>query len=119
MIGYRFENTICVYTHDRSVVDVVKQVAYEKNMHVYEAKDEADLVGVPFWLAVMDAGLLSGCFIQYMKDLYDPASDDEGIITEKLISHTSTGKLPAWLSDLFIVVEDFNLEKFRKKYPDF
>lgn len=101
MEGFSFHDTICIYTHNAHVRRVVEQFAIEKGMQVCYAEDEIDLIGVPYWLAVIDASLVSnGGFLEYMEMLKNEAS---GNLEERFVSHTSTAHFPQWLASKFQV----------------
>lgn len=115
-MGFRYETTICVYTHDTSVIDIVEQVAAKNQMDVCVADDEIDLVAVPYWLAVVDAGLLQDDLLSYIEELKNSEEEGEQLITEKFISHTKVYSLPEWFANMFIVVEDFTKKTFMEVY---
>lgn len=126
--GYSWNNTICIYTQNTDVIKQTEEFAEKYSMKVLIADSETDLIGVPYWLAVIDITLLKGEYFDYLKDVDEGWIIDESIITsedekellleaqkdnyisEKIITHTKPTEVPDWLSPYLIINEHITLE---------
>ncbi len=117
--GYSWNNTICIYTQNTDVIKHVQKFGEKHSMKVRIADCETDLIGVPFWLAVIDITLLKGEYFTFLKAVDEDSAieDDTALlalkdisISEKIISHTKPKEVPDWLSPYLIINEHITAE---------
>lgn len=109
-MSYSWHDTICVFTHDMQITKQAELFARKNGMKIFKANCEADLVGVPFWLAVVDYNLLTSDYLDYLTEVI---GNDETwslnfepyLSTEKIITHTKPLDIPNYLSQYIIFKE--------------
>ncbi|HEY2727453.1 MAG TPA: hypothetical protein VGI61_09795 [Parafilimonas sp.] len=83
-MDYSKKDTICIYTNNKKIIQLIQEFAKNKLLKVCSAECETDLIAVPYLFAVVDINKLDEEFFGYIDALAEESLLDE----EKLISHT-------------------------------
>ena len=87
--GLFSETTICLYSDDQIVYDLVRGYADQHNLSCYVADCESDLIAIPYYLLILDVNKLqSTVFFDWLAKL----EEDNVPVIETVVSHTSPNK---------------------------
>lgn len=103
-------NTICTYSKNDFILEMVAEFAANNSFSVYKAEDETDLIAVPYFLLILDINNLTGYeFFNWLNEL-----KKENIKSyESYISHTQPKKIiDIDILNNFIIKENISLNDF-------
>ena len=109
-MSYYWYDTKCVFTHDMQITGQAELFGRKNGMKIFKADCEADLIGVPFWLAIVDYNLLANDYLDYLAEVIGSnerwsLNFDPYVSIEKIITHTRPTNIPLYLSEYIIFKE--------------
>lgn len=69
-MGYNKNNTVLLWSNDKSVHKTVHSIVKSLNLSLYEAIKKEDLIGVPYFFAIVDAANVDSNFFVSYKDFF-------------------------------------------------
>lgn len=126
-MGYTWNNTVCVFTDNSEVNKQVVLFADKHRMSVYKADNESDLIGVPFWLAIVDINMVSNYVIQVLKESSEPSEAKDESINDisydvvsapMIITHTQPSVSLSLLPQNIIVIKTITNETLQEITKD-
>lgn len=80
-MNFSFQNTVCLYSCNEKVAREVSAFCKRHSFKLFNAKEGADLVAAPYFLAVIDGSKLNSVFLDYLEEFAGEKKIEEIIIS--------------------------------------
>jgi hypothetical protein len=98
-MNYSYENTVLVWIDDTSILDMVKKVCSSLKLNIYELEVMTDLIGMPYFFAVIDGSKLTKDILDDIEEFIKCENAKEFAI---LLTKDTDSKIPASIKKYFI-----------------
>lgn len=101
--AYRFIDTVLLFTDDSRIYSEVKKIAKEQNLNIFVADSPSDLLGIPYFVGIVDPKYIRKKDLEYLEELYSKQNSKEFSI---VITKEIKLEIPKKIKRLFVIEPD-------------
>ncbi len=98
-MGYSYSNTIISWVEDKALLALINKTAKELKLNLLEVQVETDILGLPYFFAIIYGGNLNKKVLADLKEIISWEKPKEFAI---LLTSTSASKIPPAIKKYFL-----------------